>query len=109
MPIIENRIIMVSYATPQNYLKYFQEITGCLTEKDEFADYIEIKATRDLIIHNSGIINETYKIKVGDKCRGINGEKILIDKIYFDHSIATMKRISGLIRKDTEKTFKSVD
>jgi len=107
--IISNRIIMVSYATPQNYLRYFQEITGCSTDKDEFADYIEIKATRDLIIHNSGIINETYKTKVGEKSRGTIGDKIAVDKTYFDHSIATMKRISGLIRKDTEKAFGNVD
>lgn len=107
--IIENRIIMVSYASPQNYLKYFQEVTGTDIEKDEFKDYIEIKATRDLIIHNSGIINETYITKVGNNNRGTIGKKVQIDKTYFDHSIATMKRVSGLIRKDTEKTFRNVN
>lgn len=106
--IIDNRIVMISYASPQNYLKYFEEITGCKTNTAEFLDYIEIKATRDLLIHNSGMINETYLNKVGKSKRGDIRTAIPINKEYFDFTIATMKSISGLIRKETEAKFKDV-
>lgn len=103
--IIERRLNEISYAKPKDYLEYFQSITTVDTSDSAFMDYIEIKATRDLIIHNSGIINEVYLGKVGNKKRGDVEQKIQINFEYFNHCIATMKRISGIIKRDTEKSF----
>ena len=41
---------------------------GCPT-KDEVERFAEMKAARDLIIHNSGIVNKTYLDKAGMKAR----------------------------------------
>lgn len=104
--VITDRITSISYATPQQYLQFFQEVTGCKTNGDEFIDYIEIKATRDLLVHNDKRVNDIYLEKVGDKKRGTLNHVIPIDGKYFDFTIATMKRVSGIIRRELEKKYK---
>jgi len=103
--VIERRLNDVSYAKPKDYLEYFGNITTVDTTDPAFMDYIEIKAARDLVIHNSGVINDVYLGKVGKKKRGELNQKIEIDSEYFNHCVATMKRISGIIKRDTEKSF----
>lgn len=103
---IEDKITSISYGTPEQYLKFFEEITGCKTNGEEFQDYIEIKATRDLIVHNDRKINKVYLEKSKGKTRGTLDEIIPININYFDFTIATMKRISGIIKRETEKNFK---
>lgn len=98
--IITERIIEVSYSKPEAYLEYFEKITGCKTQNEEFKLYLELKATRDLIIHNSNKINQVYLDKAKENKRGELGEIITIDSEYFDSSIAVMKRISGIIRSE---------
>jgi hypothetical protein len=98
--LISERIIEVSYSKPQTYLEYFEKVTGCSVEDEEFKFYLELKATRDLIIHNSSKINQVYLEKTNEYKRGKIGEKIKIDSEYFNSSIAVMKRISGIIRRE---------
>lgn len=104
--VIEKRLNDVSYAAPKDYLEYVSKITGLDTSEPAFSYYIEIKATRDLIIHNSGVINEIYLAKVGKKARGEEGEKIEIDAEYFNHCVATLKRVSRTISHGIEQNFK---
>jgi hypothetical protein len=104
--VIADRISSISYATPQQYLQFFQEVTGCKTQDEEFIDYIEIKATRDLLVHNDKKVNDIYLEKVGDKRRGSLNQVIPIDGKYFDFTIATMKRISGIIKRELEKKYR---
>lgn len=101
--VIVDRINSISYASPQEYLQFFQEVTGCKTQDEEFIDFIEIKATRDLLVHNDKTVNNIYLEKAGDKKRGNINEVIPIDGKYFDFTIATMKRISGIVRRELEK------
>jgi hypothetical protein len=104
--LIDRRINEISYATPKEYLEYLENILGIDITDPAFLDYIEIKATRDLLIHNSGIINQIYLTKVGEKKRGELGQSISIDTAYFNHCMATLKRLSGIITRDIAKTFK---
>ncbi|MBO9681471.1 MAG: hypothetical protein J7502_02155 [Flavisolibacter sp.] len=106
--LIKEKLVAISYAKPNDYLKFIEQALSVKLENNEcFQDYIEMKATRDLIVHNSGIINDVYIVKSGKKGRGSVGERIIVDKSYFDMSIGTMKRISGIIKRDTEKKFNS--
>lgn len=104
--IIKDRIINISYSTPIQYLNFFKEVTGCPIDSEEFEDYIEIKATRDLIIHNDSRVNQVYLDKSGNKSRASITELIPIDNEYFNFTIATMKRVSGIIKRELEKKFK---
>jgi len=103
--VIDKRLNTISYAPPKAYLEYLSHIVGVETTDPAFLNFIEIKATRDLIVHNSCIINEVYLSKVGDRKRGEIGETVIIDASYFDHCIATLKRVSGIIKREVEKNF----
>jgi len=103
--VIRRRINSISYASPQAYLEYLNRIAGITITDPSFHDYLEIKATRDLIIHNAGIINDIYIQKSGNKARGAIGERLTIDARYFNNCIATLKRVSGIVQRDVGKNF----
>jgi hypothetical protein len=103
--VIERHLISLSYATPKAYLECLNKISGIDTSDPVFEDYLEIKSTRDVIIHNSGIINDVYLSKAGNKKRGKIGEQLEIDDQYFNRCIATLKRLSGIIRRDIDRSF----
>lgn len=89
---------------PSDYMKYVVEIVGVKDDKS-FLDYYEVAATRDLVVHNSGLINELYIQKAGKKARGDIGDRLTVDKKYFYAALAKMKRVSGAIKRDVEKKY----
>ncbi len=102
---IDRRINDVFYASPFLYFEYFKEITGVDTMDEAFEDFIEIKATRDLLVHNTGKVNQLYLSKAGGMARGKNGDRLEIDEEYFEQCIAVMKRVSGIVQRDIEEKF----
>jgi hypothetical protein len=103
--IIESRIVSISYANPKTYLQFVGKLAGIDVEDTAFEEYLEIKATRDLLIHNAGIANALYLSKAGGKGRAAIGARVDLDQRYFDHCIATIKRISGIVSRDIGKAF----
>ena len=102
---IERTVNNVFYASPKAYIEYLKKVGGIDTSENTFIEYLEIKATRDLITHNSGVINEVYVTKAGNSARGSAGEFAEIDEEYFDKAIGILKRLSGIVKRDAEKTF----
>jgi hypothetical protein len=70
-----------------------------------FLDYYEIAATRDLIVHNSSVVNQLYLDKAREKARGKIGETLVVDKAYYYDALAKMKKVSGAIKRDVEKKY----
>jgi hypothetical protein len=103
---IAEHINGVFYARPKEYLNYLSKIIGVDTEDNSFLDYLEIKASRDILIHNSNVANATYLSKAGTKARVAVGENLSVDSEYFDKSLGTLKRLSGILKRDVEKSFK---
>lgn len=103
--IIDRQLISVFYGAPKAYLAYFTKIAAVDTNDSAFANYVELKACRDLLIHNAGVVNEIYRSKVGDLARAELGDRISVDSDYFDDCLAILKRISGIIERDTTKAF----
>jgi hypothetical protein len=104
--VIDKRLNEVSYASPKDYLEYVNKVIGVDTSDDSYLNYLEIKATRDLIIHNSGVVNDVYLYKSGIKKRGELGEMVKVDVEYFNHCIATLKKVSHSISRYVEKNFR---
>jgi hypothetical protein len=93
--IIICNLINIFYASPQKQKDYFDKVLGIKLDDSLWDSWFEIKASRDIIVHNSGIINEIYIAKSGTMARGVIGDKIPINKNYFDSSLAKMKTIIG--------------
>ena len=103
--VIAEHLSTVFRAAPTSYLRYVKEVVGVHTTDAAFDEYIEIKATRDLLVHNTGKINNVYLSKVGTKARGKLGDRVTVSRDYFDHSLATLKRCSGVVKRDVERIF----
>ena len=68
--IVERELNELKYDRPRAWFDYLNKVVklGCPTE-DEIERVAEMKAARDLIIHNSGIVNTIYLDKAGSKAR----------------------------------------
>ena len=91
--LIQRQLISTFYGSPERYFQYIENILSIKLDKELKAGFSEIKATRDIIIHNSGKANEIYVEKAGQKARGQAGEDLEVDADYFKHSIGTMKKM----------------
>lgn len=95
--IINSRVVSIMYKQPKKQSEYFAKALGIKLDQEYWDAWFEMKATRDLIIHNSNEINGTYINKTGELARGTVGESITIDDAYFRNSISYMKSIIGKI------------
>lgn len=66
--IADRELNELKYDRPRAWFDYMSKIVrlGCPTE-EEIERIAEMKAARDLLIHNSGIVNKTYLDKAGTK------------------------------------------
>lgn len=95
--VINSKINSISYKNLKEMLDYFLK-TIALPESsipsNLFENLLEIKATRNLLIHNNLIVNSQYIESSGTKYRSINpGERLKIDQDYLFKSITTLRDI----------------
>lgn len=76
---------------PSLYMAYVSKLLSVKNDTS-FADYYEVAATRDLVVHNSGKNNALYLEKAGIKARGALGDEIVVDKEYFSSALAKLKK-----------------
>lgn len=101
--LIEQRVQSIFYAEPKEYCAYFNAISELEIPEKSFEQFFEIKATRDLIVHNSLLVNDLYKKKAGALSRGDIGKRLKIKNDYFEASLSGMKILSGTIEKRTRE------
>jgi hypothetical protein len=94
------------FAKPKDYLDSFQKVLSIKLREALLADYIEIKASRDIIVHNLGAINKLYIDKAAEKARGVEGDALVIDRDYFRHVVTTVKKLSSSIQVRTKLVYK---
>jgi len=102
--VISNQIHSAFYASPSNYFEYLEEKLSIALPDRYKAEYAEVKATRDIYVHNAGIANSIYVQKAGSLARAADGELLPIDEQYFSLSITCMKGVvqavyQGLLKK----------
>lgn len=95
--LIQKELAAVFYANPRAQLDYLEQVTGITIDQSLVSSWSEIKATRDLLAHNSGRINSTYMRKAGELARGDLGSLVDVDDEYVTNSMATLKSMVGKI------------
>jgi hypothetical protein len=102
--LINSRIASALYAKPAEYLSYLGNILEIKVPDAVAAQFIEVKATRDIVVHGDGRANERYVEKSGDFARCAVGQSLIIDQQYFDRAFGVMKGlIHGLHEPVCEK------
>jgi hypothetical protein len=106
--IIDAVINDIAYKSPKEYAQDFFAYSGVnLLESPIFHRYIELKATRDIHIHNAGIANEVYLGKAGILARVKNNEKLPVDIQYFLQSYETCLQLVEELEKELDKIWPS--
>lgn len=103
--LINDKIISLFYGSPSKQFEYFNQVFQLSLEESVVSDYIEIKATRDLLVHAEGIVNDVYKSKVGSLARANIGERISLEEKYFEHVVKTCKKLIGIFRRECIKVY----
>jgi|GEM_PF-3409443 len=96
--LINRELISIFYASPKKQLEYLKKVLDMPFDnklENLFNHWIELKASRDIIVHSSGIINDIYLNKSGDYSRGKKGEKLIINTEYRNSLIANSKSLVG--------------
>lgn len=90
---VRSRILSAIYASPSAYLRYTKHVLEIEIDQCVMFAFVETKATRDVLVHSQGIVDQRYLEKATSRARAKRGEPITIDKSYFGSSIATMKAL----------------
>ncbi len=61
--------------------------------EDEIDALAEVKAARDILEHNAGVVNDLYLRKAGKKARYTAGEQVEIDDSYHLASWQLIKKV----------------
>jgi hypothetical protein len=84
LAIVDSILNEFAYKSPKEYADEFSFYTGVkLLETPVFHQYIELKATRDIHIHNKGVANEIYLNKAGVLARVKSGNYLPVTIQYF--------------------------
>ena len=82
--VIQNVLDELMYKSPREFAEYAKDIIDFnLLEMPQYHQYIELKATRDIYIHNQGLVNATYLRKTGANSRAKVGETLFIGNPYY--------------------------
>jgi len=101
--IIEKQLCSLFYASPKKQIEYIQKVINFEIDEEKWNKWVECKATRDIIVHNAGIINKIYIEKTGSNARGIIGEEIVVDKLYFENLLVLSKSLIGIMVNQAKK------
>jgi hypothetical protein len=106
--VIRKNLDLFFYAAPSLQMQYFQTVTGVKLSSNLVEKWIELKATRDIIVHNSGIANSKYVEKAGALARARSGEALPITDQYFADAISSMKSLVGKTASAIQADLKKV-
>lgn len=106
---IESKVNSISYKSLPDIIRYFTktvDISENLVSEDEMNQLIELKATRNLLIHNDLKVNSIYDETAGPNKRKGNGGRLIIDQDYLFNSLLVIRTILEKIRFELLEKYK---
>ncbi|MCI8421872.1 MAG: hypothetical protein HFE34_06230 [Clostridia bacterium] len=104
--IIDQRVEGLFYASPRKQIEYFDKALGIKIDNDIWGKWVEIKARRDLWVHNAGIVNQLYIDKVKEFKLCDLGDEAVIDEQYFSDCVVILKILIGRIDREIKNVYK---
>ena len=100
----------LSYKSPAEFSEALDNLLSInLLECFAFHKYIELKATRDIYVHNRGIVNETYLKKAGSHSRARVGQLLPVDISYFLESYEACLQLTEWLDQVLDQHWHSSD
>jgi hypothetical protein len=100
----------LSYKSPSEFAEEVESLLSLkLLECPAFHKYVEVKATRDIYIHNRGVANDTYVRKAGTHVRVRPGMLLPVDTQYFLQSYEGCLQLTEWLEKELDDHWHSSD
>lgn len=92
--VVNKELNEVLYDRPTSWFKYFEDRAnlGCPTA-DEIDRIAEAKASRDVLVHNRGVVNKTYESKAGRLARYKDGQRIDLPEHYHRQTWELIRKV----------------
>jgi hypothetical protein len=108
--LVNSIINELAYKSPKDFAEEFSKYVGInLLEKPTYHKYIELKATRDIYIHNQGVANEIYLSKADTLARVKSGQFLPVDIQYFLQSYECCLQIIEILEEALNKIWPSLE
>jgi hypothetical protein len=94
LTVVDKELNELKYERVADWFTFLDRLInlGCPTA-EEIEKLAEIKASRDILVHNNGIANATYVSKSGSRARYKEGEKLEISEQYHRVTWETIKKV----------------
>lgn len=94
LQVVNHELNEVMYKRPADWFAYLEGKAnlGCSTP-DEIAKIAEVKASRDVLVHNRGVANKTYESKAGNLARYKDGQRIDIPEHYHRETWELLRKV----------------
>lgn len=100
----------LSYKSPSEFAGAVESLLSLnLLECPAFHRYVEVKATRDIYIHNRGVANETYLRKVGSHARAQVNYLLPVDIQYFLESYESCLQLTEWLERELHERWHSTE
>lgn len=108
---VESKVNFISYKSLPDIIKYFTKTTDIpenIVSKDEMNQLLELKATRNLLIHNNLMVNPIYEETAGPNKRSGNGNcgRLRINQDYLFKSLFVMRTVLEKIKTELLEKYK---
>jgi hypothetical protein len=98
----------LAYNSPKDFAAECKNLLSVnLLECPPFHKYMEIKATRDIYIHNQGVANDIYIQKASSHSRVKSGESLPIDTGYFLEAYESCLQITEWLEQSLHEVWHS--
>lgn len=98
----------LTYKSPSELAEAMQALLSInLLECPAFHKYIEVKASRDIFIHNRGVANETYLRKTGSHARAQVNQTLPADISYFLESYESCLQLTEWLENELHQHWQS--
>lgn len=92
--VVDRKLHALAHQRPGDWFKFLKRLSGIDGPAEhDIARLAEIKASRDVLVHNNGIANAVYVRKAGPLARRNDGEKLSISSTYHRESWAVIERL----------------
>lgn len=96
LAVVDKQLNEIKYKRVADWFEYLDRLVklGCPTS-DEIEALAEMKASRDILVHNRGIANPTYLAKAGSRARCQDGELLEVPEPYHRQSWELTRKMIG--------------
>ncbi len=110
LSITDKLLTELSYKSPREFAEEAETYLSVnLLECAAYHAYIEMKATRDILIHNFGVANDTYISKAGTHARVRTGQELPVSQVYFLEAYESCLQVCEWLEEQLHRKWHSSD